>query len=91
MPVNKTYEINNVDRAVCARVSGIIAQKFGDKGFNQLGGALNITFKGSAGQSFGAFMIPGMFITMIGQTNDYVGKSMCGGDLVIKADEKFKA
>ena len=85
--VNKTYEINNPDRSTCARISGIVANKYGDKGFDKLGGALNITYNGSAGQSFAAFMIPGMNITLQGQSNDYVGKSMCGGNLVIKPDE----
>ena len=91
MPINKSFEINNVDRAVCARISGVLAQKFGDIGFKQLGGSLNLTYTGSAGQSFGAFMVPGMNVTLIGQSNDYVGKSMCGGDLVIKPNEAFKA
>lgn len=90
MPINKTFDISNVNRSVCARVSGVIAQKFGDKGFERLGGALNITYNGSAGQSFGAFMLPGMNITLVGQSNDYVGKSMCGGNLVIKPDERFR-
>jgi glutamate synthase (ferredoxin) len=62
--VTKTYEINNPDRSVCARISGVVANKYGDKGFDKLGGALNLTYNGSAGQSFAAFMIPGMNITL---------------------------
>ena len=85
--VNKVYHINNPDRSVLARISGVVANKYGDKGFDKLGGALNLTYIGSAGQSFGAFMIPGMNVTLSGQSNDYVGKSMCGGNLVIKPDE----
>ena len=62
--VSKTFEINNPDRSVCARIAGVVANKYGDKGFDKLGGALNITYNGSAGQSFAAFMIPGMNITL---------------------------
>jgi len=88
---SKELEINNPNRSVCARIAGEVAEKHGDKGFEGKGGELNLTFVGSAGQSFGAFMIPSMNVTLKGQSNDYVGKSMCGGNLVIIPDEKFKA
>ncbi|XP_050228409.1 ferredoxin-dependent glutamate synthase, chloroplastic-like [Mercurialis annua] len=82
--VNKTIKIFNVDRAVCGRVAGVVAKKYGDTGF---AGQLNITFTGSAGQSFGCFLTPGMNIQLVGEANDYVGKSMAGGELVIKPVE----
>uniref|UniRef100_A0A0E0EFJ4 Ferredoxin-dependent glutamate synthase, chloroplastic n=1 Tax=Oryza meridionalis TaxID=40149 RepID=A0A0E0EFJ4_9ORYZ len=83
--VSKTFQIYNVDRAVCGRVAGVIAKKYGDTGF---AGQLNITFTGSAGQSFGCFLTPGMNIRLIGEANDYVGKGMAGGELVVVPVEK---
>ncbi|KAF5474256.1 hypothetical protein F2P56_006170 [Juglans regia] len=78
--VNKTIEIYNVDRAVCGRIAGVIAKKYGDTGF---AGQLNITFTGSAGQSFACFLTPGMNIRLVGEANDYVGKGIAGGELVV--------
>ncbi|KAJ7541176.1 hypothetical protein O6H91_10G049100 [Diphasiastrum complanatum] len=78
--VKKTVKIFNVDRATCGRIAGVIAKKYGDTGF---AGQLDITFVGSAGQSFGCFLTPGMNIRLVGEANDYVGKGMAGGELVI--------
>lgn len=78
--VCKTIKIYNIDRAVCGRIAGVIAKKYGDTGF---AGQLNITFTGSAGQSFGCFLTPGMNIRLVGEANDYVGKGMAGGELVV--------
>eukprot|EP00262_Sarcandra_glabra_P009426 TRINITY_DN2380_c0_g1_i2.p1 TRINITY_DN2380_c0_g1~~TRINITY_DN2380_c0_g1_i2.p1 ORF type:complete len:1655 (+),score=354.53 TRINITY_DN2380_c0_g1_i2:80-4966(+) len=78
--VNKTIKIYNVDRAVCGRIAGVIAKKYGDTGF---AGQLNIKFTGSAGQSFACFLTPGMNIRLVGEANDYVGKGMAGGELVV--------
>ncbi|KAF7819096.1 ferredoxin-dependent glutamate synthase, chloroplastic [Senna tora] len=78
--VNKTVKIFNIDRAVCGRIAGVIAKKYGDTGF---AGQLNITFTGSAGQSFACFLTPGMNIRLVGEANDYVGKGMAGGELVV--------
>ncbi|KAJ6363549.1 hypothetical protein OIU78_003679 [Salix suchowensis] len=78
--INKTIKIYNVDRAVCGRIAGVVAKKYGDTGF---AGQLNITFTGSAGQSFACFLTPGMNIRLIGEANDYVGKGMAGGELVV--------
>ncbi|PON63092.1 Glutamate synthase [Parasponia andersonii] len=83
--VHKTINIYNVDRAVCGRVAGVVAKKYGDTGF---AGQLNITFLGSAGQSFGCFLTPGMNIRLVGEANDYVGKGMAGGELVVTPVEK---
>ncbi|CAI6000519.1 unnamed protein product [Closterium sp. NIES-64] len=72
--------IVNTDRSTCGRVAGAIAKRHGDSGFT---GAVNITFKGSAGQSFGCFLAGGMNIRLIGEANDYVGKGMAGGQIVV--------
>ncbi|KAK9125021.1 hypothetical protein Scep_013867 [Stephania cephalantha] len=79
--VSKTIKIYNVDRAVCGRLAGAIAKKYGDTGF---AGQLNITFLGSAGQSFACFLTGGMNIRLVGEANDYVGKGMAGGEIVVK-------
>ena len=81
----KTWDVINTDRTVGARVSGAIAKQYGNDGFN---GQLNFTFKGSIGQSFGAFNLAGMKLTLIGEANDYVGKGMNGGEIVIRPFEK---
>ncbi|XP_024003953.1 ferredoxin-dependent glutamate synthase 2, chloroplastic isoform X3 [Eutrema salsugineum] len=78
--VHKTMSIYNVDRAVCGRIAGVIAKKYGDTGF---AGQLNLMFTGSAGQSFACFLSPGMNIRLVGEANDYVGKGMAGGEVVI--------
>ncbi|CAG7908361.1 unnamed protein product [Brassica rapa] len=78
--IHKTMSIYNVDRSVCGRISGVIAKKYGDSGF---AGQLNLTFNGSAGQSFACFLSPGMNIRLVGEANDYVGKGMAGGEVVI--------
>ncbi|URD87687.1 Ferredoxin-dependent glutamate synthase [Musa troglodytarum] len=78
--VNKTVKIYNVDRAVCGRIAGVIAKKYGDVGF---AGQLNLTFTGSAGQSFACFLTPGMNVRLVGEANDYVGKGMAGGELIV--------
>ncbi|KAH1069742.1 hypothetical protein GYH30_007073 [Glycine max] len=83
--VNKTIKIYNIDRAVCGRIAGVIAKKYGDTGF---AGQLNITFTGSAGQSFACFLTPGMNIRLVGEANDYVGKGIAGGELVITPVDK---
>ena len=76
----KTINIKNVDRSVCARISGEIAALHGNKGFK---GQIDLTFNGAAGQSFGAFAIQGMNILLIGEANDYVGKGINGGRITI--------
>lgn len=73
--------IRNTDRTVGATLAGAIAARFGDGGLPK--GQINLTFTGTAGQSFGAFNIPGMNLTVIGEANDYVGKGMAGGQIVV--------
>ncbi|MEO0867753.1 MAG: glutamate synthase-related protein, partial [Cyanobacteria bacterium J06642_11] len=78
--VEKTTDVINTDRSVGTRVSGAIAKQYGNTGFS---GTLNLSFKGSVGQSFGAFNLPGMNLRLVGEANDYVGKGMHGGELII--------
>jgi glutamate synthase (ferredoxin) len=79
--VTKTFPIVNTDRTVGARLAGAIATQYGDSGFE---GQINLNFKGSVGQSFGAFNLPGIVLTLEGEANDYVGKGIHGGEIIIK-------
>ena len=73
--------IRNVDRTVGAMLSGDIARKYGAKGLPAE--TIHFTFTGSAGQSFGAFLAPGVTLELEGDTNDYAGKGLSGGKLVV--------
>jgi glutamate synthase (ferredoxin) len=79
--VDVELEIRNTHRTVGARLAGEIARRWGDAGLPD--GAVHLHFTGSAGQSFGAFLLPGMHLRLIGEANDYVGKSMHGGEIAI--------
>ncbi|MCI0489115.1 MAG: glutamate synthase-related protein, partial [Blastocatellia bacterium] len=84
--VSLAYEINNTNRSVGARVAGEIARCYEDAGLPDA--TLDITFRGSAGQSFGAFNLPGMKLTLYGEANDYVGKGMAGGEIIIRPPDE---
>jgi glutamate synthase (NADPH/NADH) large chain len=71
------YIIANTDRSVGAMLSGTIAKKYGNAGLPDQ--TLNVKFKGSAGQSFGAFLIHGVHFHLEGEANDYLGKGLSGG------------
>jgi glutamate synthase (NADPH/NADH) large chain/glutamate synthase (ferredoxin) len=77
-----TYDIKNTNRTVGGRIAGEIAYHFGDKGLPQ--GSITLFFNGTAGQSFGAFCIDGLKLYLTGEGLDYVGKSMHGGQIVVK-------
>ena len=79
--LNLDYAIKNTDRAVTTMLSGVIAKKYGENGLPE--GAINIKFKGSAGQSFGAFAVKGLNLKLEGETNDYFGKGLSGGRIAI--------
>ena len=81
------YSIRNVNRSVGARVAGQIAKQYGDGGLPQ-GIEIECTFHGSAGQSFGAFLVPGMRWILHGEANDYVGKGMTGGEIAVRPPPK---
>jgi glutamate synthase (NADPH/NADH) large chain/glutamate synthase (ferredoxin) len=79
--VNLSYTIQNAHRAVSSRLAGEIARRYGSAGLPP--GTVEIRFKGSAGQSFGAWATNGMRLILEGEANDYVGKGLCGGEIVI--------
>ncbi len=78
---SKSYSISNTDRTIGARISGEIARRWGNDGFQ---GSIDLKFTGSAGQSFGAFNIKNLRLELTGEANDYVGKGMNGGRITIK-------
>ena len=79
--VTLDYAIKNTDRAVGTMLSGVIAKKYGEAGLPE--GTIKMKFKGSAGQSFGAFAVKGLDIRLEGETNDYFGKGLSGGRISI--------
>ncbi|MBQ7238014.1 MAG: glutamate synthase large subunit [Bacteroidales bacterium] len=79
--VNLDYTIKNTDRAVGTMLSGLIAKKYGEAGLPE--DTVNIKFKGSAGQSFGAFLVHGVSLKLEGECNDYFGKGLSGGRISI--------
>ena len=79
--ISLEYTIANTDRACGAMLSGVIAAKYGEKGLPEH--TLNVKFKGSAGQSFGAFLVPGVNFKLEGEANDYLGKGLSGGRIAV--------
>jgi len=76
-----SYTIRNTDRAVGTMLSGVIAKRYGEEGLPD--GTIRMKFKGSAGQSFGAFAVHGVDMRLEGETNDYFGKGLSGGRISI--------
>ena len=79
--VNLDFAIRNTNRAVGTMLSGIIAEKYGEDGLPD--NTINVKFKGSAGQSFGAFLVKGVGFKLEGETNDYFAKGLSGGRISI--------
>ena len=79
--VNLDYAIKNTDRAVGTMLSGMIAERYGEDALPT--DTINVRFKGSAGQSFGAFLVKGVNFKLEGETNDYFGKGLSGGRIAI--------
>ena len=75
------HSINNVMRTVGAMLSGEISKRYGEEGLPK--DTINCTFKGSAGQSFGAFLVKGVSFRLEGDSNDYLGKGLSGGRVVV--------
>ncbi|MGL4292384.1 MAG: glutamate synthase large subunit [Bacteroidales bacterium] len=86
-----SYPIHNTDRAIGATLSGKIAMAHGEEGLPE--DTIHCTFEGSAGQSFGAFLAPGVTFRLRGEANDYVGKGLSGGRIIISPpfEAKFVA
>jgi glutamate synthase (ferredoxin) len=80
-PVTATLPIRNTDRVVGTIVGSEVTRRFGSEGLPD--STINLLFKGSAGQSFGAFIPPGMTLSLEGDANDYIGKGLSGGRIVV--------
>ncbi|HTR58944.1 MAG TPA: glutamate synthase large subunit [Casimicrobiaceae bacterium] len=83
-PVRLEYRIRNAHRSVGAMLSGTIARRYGHAGLPE--GTIHVAFTGTAGQSFGAFLARGVAFELQGATNDYVGKGLSGGCIVVYPD-----
>ena len=81
-PFRGSYEIYNTDRTVGGRIGGRIARTHGDAGLPE--GSIKLHFRGSAGQSFGSWLVPGVRLRLVGEANDYVAKGMTGGEITIR-------
>ncbi len=81
-PAKLTYNVVNTDRNIGTRLSGRIAQIFGDHGLPS--DSIHITCLGTAGQSFGTFLVNGITLELIGEANDYVGKGMASGEIILR-------
>jgi glutamate synthase (NADPH) large chain len=90
-PVRLSTEVRNVNRAVGGLLSSEIARRHGPQGLRE--GTIEVALDGSAGQSFGAWLMPGVTFTLAGETNDYAGKGLAGGVLTVHppADAGFRA
>ena len=76
-----SYKVKNTFRSIGTNLSGEIAYRYGDEGLPE--GTLDLHLSGSAGQSLGAFLVKGVRITLMGESNDYVGKGMSGGEIIL--------
>ena len=81
MPVQGEYPISNTNRSTGAMLSGVIAAKYGNAGLPD--DTIRFSFKGSAGQSFGAFLAKGITFRLEGDCNDYLGKGLSGGRIIL--------
>ncbi len=84
-PVNETFSIRNVHRAVGTILGSEMTRRFGAPGLPE--DTIRLQFHGSAGQSFGAFIPRGLTLTLIGDANDYLGKGLSGGKIIVKPPE----
>ncbi|HMH88119.1 MAG TPA: glutamate synthase large subunit, partial [Steroidobacteraceae bacterium] len=81
-----TYPVNNFNRSIGARISGEIARRWGNAGMSAA--PLIVNLRGSAGQSFGVWNAGGLHLNLEGEANDYVGKGMAGGKIVLKPHDR---
>src|SRR5262249_13621959 len=87
-PVTINAEIKNVDRTAGAMLSGEVAKRFGHKGLRD--DTITVKLKGTAGQSFGAFLARGVTFDLEGDGNDYVAKGLSGGRIIIRPPENSR-
>jgi glutamate synthase (NADPH/NADH) large chain len=86
--VRAQLEVRNVNRTVGTMLGSEVTRKYGGSGLPE--GTIELTFNGSAGQSFGAFIPKGMTLRLEGDTNDYLGKGLSGGKIVVRPDRQAK-
>ncbi|MGO1634467.1 MAG: glutamate synthase-related protein, partial [Corynebacterium variabile] len=84
--IDLAYPISNVDRSVGTMTGSMVSRIAGRDGLPE--NTVNLTFTGSAGNSFGAFVPKGMTLTLVGDANDYVGKGLSGGTIAIRPDAR---
>ncbi|OLS40393.1 glutamate synthase large subunit [Bacillus sp. MRMR6] len=84
-PVDASFPITNVNRVVGTIVGSEVSKRYGEEGLPE--DTITLRFSGSAGQSFGAFVPKGMTLVITGDVNDYLGKGLSGGKLIVKADD----
>ncbi|MFP1632158.1 glutamate synthase large subunit [Zhengella sp. ZM62] len=87
-PVVIEAEIRNTDRSAGAMLSGAVAKRYGHKGLKD--DTIKVTLRGTAGQSFGAFLARGVTFELVGDGNDYVGKGLSGGRIIIRPPENAR-
>ena len=85
-PVRASLEVRNVNRTVGTMLGAELTRRYGGEGLPP--GTIDLTFHGSAGQSFGAFIPRGMTLRLYGDANDYVGKGISGGTIIVQPDER---
>jgi glutamate synthase (NADPH/NADH) large chain/glutamate synthase (ferredoxin) len=88
-PVSLSYKVDNTNRSIATKVSGEIGYQYGEEGLPE--GTVELNLTGTAGQSFAAFLAPGVRLNLTGEANDYVGKCMSGGEITIRPlpDHRF--
>jgi glutamate synthase (NADPH/NADH) large chain len=79
---DREFTVRNQDRSIGAAIAGELVRQFGAGGLGH--SDVRLSFQGAAGQSFGAFCVEGMELTLEGEANDYVGKGLCGGAIILK-------
>ncbi|HEV7205688.1 MAG TPA: glutamate synthase large subunit, partial [Jatrophihabitans sp.] len=85
-PVRLELPVRNVNRTVGTMLGSLVTRRYGAEGLPE--GTIDVTFRGSGGQSFGAFVPHGMTLRLFGDTNDYAGKGLSGGILAVRPDER---
>jgi glutamate synthase (NADPH/NADH) large chain len=86
--VSFSSPVRNVNRTVGTMLSGLVAQKYGHEGLPD--DTIHIQLQGTAGQSAGAFLAHGITLDLVGEGNDYVGKGLCGGRIIVRPNPEFR-
>ena len=86
LPVQATLPIRNINRVTGTRLGSEITRRYGAAGLPD--DTIRLTFVGSAGQSFGAFLPPGLTLILEGEANDYIGKGLSGGKIIVRPDHR---